>query len=163
MGSPLIRALRQPARGFLKEMDRQGDTAAVRISQMPGGQMKKLLISVVVFAMSSLAFPAKDKTDTKNGKAETVTGIVSDAKCGAANHDADCVKKCAEAGEALVIVNDKDKSVMSVKNPDVLKGHEGHHVRLKAQVYPDNSLQITNVAMMKNQPKATGSNGEMHQ
>ena len=125
--------------------------------------MKKPLISVVVFAVSTMAFPANDKTDAKNAKLETVTGVVSDAKCGAANHDADCVKKCAEAGEALVIVNDKDKSVMSVKNPDVLKGHEGHHVRLKAHVYPDNSLHIMNVAMMKTQPKATGAGGEMHQ
>jgi hypothetical protein len=130
---------------------------------MPGGQMKKRLISAVVFAMSSLAFPANDKTDTKNAKLETVTGVVSDAKCGAANHDADCVKKCADAGEALVIVNDKDKSVMSVNNADVLKGNEGHNVRLKAHVYPDNSLHIVNVAMMKTQPKATGAGGEMHQ
>jgi SpoU rRNA methylase family enzyme len=126
-----------------------------------GGQMKKLVVFVAVFAMSS-AFAANDKADTKNAKLETVTGVVSDAKCGAANHDADCVKKCEEAGEPLVIVNDKDKSVMSVKNPEVLKGHEGHHVRLKAHVYPDNSLHIMNVAMMKKQPKATGG-GEMHQ
>jgi len=61
-----------------------------------------------------------------------------------------------------VIVNDKDKSVMSVKNPDVLKGHEGHHVKVKAEINPDNSLQIMNVAMMKNQPKPTGAGGEMH-
>ena len=125
--------------------------------------MKKLFVFVAVIAMSSLAFAANGKTDTKNAKLETVTGVVSDAKCGAAAHDADCVKKCEEAGEALVIVNDKDKSVMSVKNPDVLKGHEGHHVRLKAHVYPDNSLHIMNVAMMKSQPKTTGAGGEMHQ
>ena len=90
-----------------------------------GGQMKKLFVFIALFAMSSLTFAANDKTDTKNAKLETVTGVVSDAKCGAANHDADCVKKCEEAGEPLVIVNDKDKSVMSVKNPEVLKGHEG--------------------------------------
>ncbi|HKT23907.1 MAG TPA: hypothetical protein VJR04_04860 [Terriglobales bacterium] len=125
--------------------------------------MKKFFVFVALFAMSLLTFAANDKTDTKNAKLETVTGVVSDAKCGAANHDADCVKKCEEAGEPLVIVNDKDKSVMSVKNPEVLKGHEGHHVRLKAHVYPDNSLHIMNVAMMKNQPKATGAGGEMHQ
>ena len=124
--------------------------------------MKKLFVLVALSAMSSFAFAANDNTGTKNAKTETITGIVSDAKCGAANHDADCVKKCAQAGEALVIVNDKDKSVMSVKNPDVLKGHEGHHVKVKAEVNPDNSLQITNVAMMKNQPKPTGAAGEMH-
>ena len=61
-----------------------------------------------------------------------------------------------------MIVNDKDKSVMSVKNPDMLKGHEGHHVKVKAEVNPDNSLHIMNVAMLKNQPKASGG-GEMHQ
>jgi hypothetical protein len=124
--------------------------------------MKRLFVVVALFAASSFAFAANNKTDNRNGKTETITGIVSDAKCGAANHDADCVTKCAEAGEALVIVNDKDKSVMSVKNPDVLKGHEGHHVKVKAEINPDNSLQIMNVAMMKNQPKPTGAGGEMH-
>lgn len=124
--------------------------------------MKKLFVLVALSAMSSFAFAANDNAGTKNAKTETITGIVSDAKCGAANHDADCVKKCAEAGETLVIVNDKDKSVMSVKNPDMLKGHEGHHVKVKAEVNPDNSLHIMNVAMLKNQPKASGG-GEMHQ
>ena len=124
--------------------------------------MKKCFVFVAMFAVSSLVFAADNKTDTK-AKLETVTGVVSDAKCGAAAHDADCVKKCEEAGQPLVVVNDKDKSVMSVKNPEVLKGHEGHHVRLKAHVYPDNSLHIMNVAMMKNQPKATGGGGEIHQ
>ena len=124
--------------------------------------MKKCFVFVAMFAVSSLVFAADNKTDAK-AKLETVTGVVSDAKCGAAAHDADCVKKCEEAGQPLVVVNDKDKSVMSVKNPEVLKGHEGHHVRLKAHVYPDNSLHIMNVAMMKNQPKATGGGGEIHQ
>jgi hypothetical protein len=124
--------------------------------------MRKLLSFAMALAFSAAAFAAPGKADAKNGKTETVTGIVSDAKCGAANHDADCVKKCEEAGSPLVIVNEKDKSVMSVKNPEMLKGHEGHHVRLKAQVNPDNSLQVMNVSMMKSQPKGGSSMGDMH-
>jgi len=56
--------------------------------------LRLVLLFHTMFAMSSLAFAVNDKTDTKNAKLETVTGIVSDAKCGAASHDADCVKKC---------------------------------------------------------------------
>ena len=60
--------------------------------------MKKLSSFAMVFALSVVSFAANEKTDTKNAKLETVTGVVSDAKCAAADHDADCVKKCAQAG-----------------------------------------------------------------
>ena len=78
------------------------------------------------------------------------TGWVSDAKCGASKIDADCVKKCEDAGSPLVFVNDKDKSVLQVSNQDTLKGHEGHHVKVKGSVDGD-TLTVTSVSMMKNQ------------
>jgi hypothetical protein len=33
--------------------------------------------------------------------------------------------------------SDKDKKTWSIMNPEAVKGHEGHHVRLEAHVYPD--------------------------
>jgi len=124
--------------------------------------MKKLLVAALAMTLSVAAF-AKDKAAAKSsdGKLATVSGWVSDEKCGAAGakaEHADCAKKCAEGGKALVLVNDKDQSVWTVKNPEALKGHEGHHVKVKAHVYDDKSVHIESVSMMKDSAKkAKGS------
>jgi hypothetical protein len=47
-------------------------------------------------------------------------------------------------------VSDKDQKSWTVMNPEVFKGHEGHHVRVSAHVYPDkDSIQVTSVKMVK--------------
>ncbi len=100
------------------------------------------MTATVLFLMTSGAFAASTK-----GAWE---GWVSDAKCGASKIDAACVKECENGGSPLVFVNDKDKSVLQVTNQDVLKGHEGHHIKVKGSVDGD-QLTITSVSMLKNQ------------
>ena len=99
--------------------------------------MKKFL-AVVVFAavVSSLSL----------AEGGSWTGWVTDAKC-APKVNAECAKKCAEAGEKLVFVN-SDKTVMQVANPETLKGHEGHHVTVKGTV-DKGTLTISSVEMVK--------------
>jgi hypothetical protein len=74
------------------------------------------------------------------------TGYVSDAKCGA-KIDAACAKKCIEAGEKVVFVNDGDKAVIPVANPEAPKGHEGHHVMVEGKL-ENNSLAVSKVKMV---------------
>jgi hypothetical protein len=91
----------------------------------------------------------------KSGKSTKLSGWISDEKCGAKDIDnADCVKKCAEAGSKLVFVSEKDKSVMNVDNQDALKGHEGHHVRVTGKL-DNGTLHVDKVEMLK-QPAAKG-------
>ena len=99
--------------------------------------MKKFL-AVVLFAavVSSLSL----------AEAGSFTGWVTDAKC-APKVNAECAKKCADAGEKLVFVN-SDKTVMQVANPETLKGHEGHHVTVKGTV-DKGTLTISSVEMVK--------------
>jgi hypothetical protein len=53
-------------------------------------------------------------------------------------------------GDKYTFVNDKDGKSWDVMNPEVLKGHEGHHVQLSAHVYADkNSVHIMSVKMLK--------------
>jgi hypothetical protein len=102
--------------------------------------MKKILATTAAtlcLAMVAMAAP-------KDG---SWTGYVSDAKCGA-KVDAACAKKCADAGEARVFVNDTDKSVLKVSNQDALKGHEGHHVKVNGSVAGD-TLTVASVSMMQ--------------
>jgi hypothetical protein len=112
--------------------------------------MKKLgfsLLSVLLFVSLSVA---KDKA--AGAKATSMSGYITDAACaakgGAAVSDSDCAKKCAEKGEKLVFVGDKDKKVYQVDNQDALKGHEGHHVRVTGK--DDNgTLHVDKVSMLK--------------
>ncbi len=84
------------------------------------------------------------------GKPETVKGWVSDSKCGAKGANAGaaaCTKKCLEAGAKVVVVTDSDQKVLSVDNPDALKGHEGHHVAVTGEVKGD-SIHVDSLKML---------------
>lgn len=76
------------------------------------------------------------------------TGWVTDAKC-APKVNADCAKKCAEAGEPLVFVT-SDKTVLQVANQDALKAHAGHHVTVKGTM-ADGKLTVSSVEMLPDQ------------
>lgn len=80
----------------------------------------------------------------------TVKGYVSDSMCaakGANESHADCMKKCLSKGAKAVIVTDGDQKVLTVDNPDVLKGHEGHHIAATGAVNGD-SIHIESVKML---------------
>jgi hypothetical protein len=45
--------------------------------------------------------------------------------------------------------SDKDNKTWSIMNPEAVKGHEGHHVRLEAHVYPDKeAVHVMGVKMI---------------
>jgi hypothetical protein len=101
--------------------------------------MKKLLpILACVALLSAMAFASS----------ATMTGYIVDEKCGAqgVQAGADCAKKCIEAGAKPVFVSDNSKEVLKLDNPDVTKGHEGHHVNVTGTV-KDGVLHIGSLAM----------------
>lgn len=84
------------------------------------------------------------------GDSTTVNGWIADSKCGAkgANAQAEaCTKKCLAAGAKMVVVTDADQKVLTVDNPDALKGHEGHHVAVTGSVAGD-SIHVDSVKML---------------
>lgn len=84
------------------------------------------------------------------GDSETVNGWVSDSKCGAKGaHDgaAECTKKCIAEGASMVVVTDKDQKILTVENPDALKGHEGHHIAVTGHVNGD-KLHVESAKML---------------
>lgn len=111
--------------------------------------MKKLALAVLAVAFLASMSLAKPNDDTAKGKKEKISGWVNDAKCGA-KVNADCAKKCVEAGEKMVVVSDKDHTVYQVENQDALKGHAGHHVRVTA-TNNNGTLHIDKVDMLKDQ------------
>ena len=61
------------------------------------------------------------------------TGWLSDAKCaanGAKESHKGCAMKCVEAGQAIVFVNEKDKKVFNLDNPEKIKSLLGDRIKL---------------------------------
>lgn len=122
--------------------------------------MKKLGLILLAFAFLASSVVAKDKAS--GAKATSMSGYITDAKCaakpGADLSNADCAKKCAEKGEKLVFVGDKDRKIYAVDNQDALKGHEGHHVRVTGK--EDNgTLHVDKVSMLKSQGESKKPGG----
>ncbi|HKE32341.1 MAG TPA: hypothetical protein VKD65_11500 [Candidatus Angelobacter sp.] len=112
--------------------------------------MKK--IGLTLFALTFLVSVSMAKDKASGAKATKISGWVTDANCAAKKDadlsNADCAKKCAEKGVKLVVVSDKDHSVLNVDNQDTLKGHEGHHVQVTGKLDND-TLHVDKVAMLK--------------
>ena len=115
--------------------------------------MKKVLVAALAMTLSCSVIAlgqdtgkASKKSKSSAGNTQTLTGYVTDKKCSsdpAKAKDAACVKTCLNGGDTMAFLNDKDQSVWTVKNPDALKGHEGHHVSVKAAVdSTDNSITV---------------------
>jgi hypothetical protein len=100
--------------------------------------MKKLMIIsfVLVLLMSAVAvaqYGAQQPDNSKSSmsmKAVSITGTISD--------------------DGKMFVNDKDGKSWTISNPDAVKGHEGHHVILLAQVDADkNAVHVVSLKMAK--------------
>ena len=115
--------------------------------------MKKLFVVllalVVILSLSAFAHDSK-KASSKSGDSKSMNGWISDEMCGAKGADAkhaDCAKKCAEGGQKAVFVTENDKKVMAIDNPEAVKGHEGHHVKVTGSV-KDGALHVDQIAML---------------
>ena len=108
--------------------------------------MKKALLVLLTVSLACLLLVALvSASDTT-----TVNGYVSDSQCGAKgakDGHADCMNKCIAKGAKAVIVTDSDQKVLTVDNPDTIKGHEGHHVAVTGHVMGD-SVHIESVKML---------------
>jgi hypothetical protein len=97
--------------------------------------MKKMItIAFALCLFASFSLMAQDtmqqdatKSDTST-KATKVTGKISD--------------------DGKTFVSDKDGKTWTISNPEAVKGHEGHHVTLKANVSADkNEVQVMSLKM----------------
>jgi hypothetical protein len=104
-----------------------------------------LMMSLVVFAQNSSTqggmsqqTPATEKPSTK---AVSLSGKVGDG--------------------GRTFVSDKDGKSWTISNPEAVKGHEGHEVKIKAhENAATNELQVTSLKM-KGEKKETTKKDEM--
>jgi hypothetical protein len=115
--------------------------------------MKKLYAAVFTFVLGfSLLGFAQDtstgtsaSTDKKVAKAEK-----KEAKAAEKGKDMSLTGWVKEEGGKTVFVNDKDKQTWDISNQDAVKGHEGHHVKVKAKLDESNhSMNVDKLTMLK--------------
>ena len=94
--------------------------------------MRRIVVSLVaVIAFAAIASRAADSTK--------INGWISDSMCGAkhAGSNAACVKKCIAGGMEPVFVDEAQKAVWKIDNPDAVKSFYGDHVTVSASADPD--------------------------
>jgi hypothetical protein len=102
-------------------------------------KMKKLIIISFVLAllMSAVAVAQYGTQQQDNSKSSMSTKTVS------------ITGKISDDGK--MFVSDKDSKSWTISNQDAVKGHEGHHVTLQAQVDADkNQVHVVSLKMAKN-------------
>jgi hypothetical protein len=101
--------------------------------------MKKLILIpfALVLLMSAVAVAQYGTQQPDNSKSSMSTKVVS------------ITGKISDDGKTFV--SDKDSKSWTISNPDAVKGHEGHHVTLQAQVDADQTeVHVLSLKMAKN-------------
>lgn len=107
--------------------------------------MRKFLCTIFALALIFVVATPSFAAD-----ASTVNGWISDSKCGVKGANAgaaECTKKCIKEGASMVVVTDTDQKILTVENPDALKGHEGHHVAVTGHVAGE-KIHVESVKML---------------
>lgn len=119
--------------------------------------MKKLLVCLLALTfVMSMSAVAQDKMDKMGGDMKSDKAAAAPLKSLKGTVKAD--------GEKMTFVNDADQKSWNVQNPEALKGHDGHHVKVKAHVYEDKGeIHVMSVKMVKegDMSKTDKKGGEM--
>lgn len=110
-----------------------------------------LLFALVMTASLSLAAQEPASGDKKVAKAEK-----KEANAAEKGKSMSLTGWVKEQDGKTVFVNDKDKQAWSIANMDAVKGHEGHHVKIKAKLNEqDHSVNVEKLSMLR-KGKQTG-------
>ena len=116
--------------------------------------MKRLLNLLFAFLLSaSLSLMAqepasKDQSSTSDKKVQKAEK--KEAKAAQKGKDMSLTGWVRDQGGKTVFENDKDKQAWDISNPDAVKGHEGHHVKVKAKLDEANhSLTVDKLSMLR--------------
>jgi hypothetical protein len=103
----------------------------------------KTLLMTLCFAIALLTSGVASAQDTTNHDNMKAASSKADA-----SKTVDVKGKISDDGK--VFVSDKDSKNWNISNPDVVKGHEGHHVVLTAVVDADKGeVQVMSLKMAK--------------
>ncbi len=85
-------------------------------------------------------------------QAIAVKGWVEDGVAHTPGNSTETVKQAIASGAPYVFIDDKDKIVWRIDNPQVVKGHEGQHIAFSGTMVPNvNTIHIEHLRVLKNQ------------
>jgi uncharacterized lipoprotein NlpE involved in copper resistance len=103
------------------------------------------LLLVLMLSLSIVAVAQTGATDKKTAQAEK-----KEAKAAEKGKAISLTGWVKTEGDKTVFVNDKDKQTWNVQNADVLKPHDGKHVKVKATLNEsDKSMTIDDVKELR--------------
>ena len=114
---------------------------------MKNGRLKAVLAAAVVFAVVGVTSHAQSA-----GKETTLTGLVSDAMCGAHHMSkdvsaADCTRMCVKSGQGYALVVGDKTYTLSGHSPELDK-YAGQKVTVKGNLN-ENALEVASVTPAK--------------
>ncbi len=128
--------------------------------------MKKLAVLVLALvtlvSLSAMAqYGSSDDSMKKSDTGKKDKMSKSDKKAAASAEAKDIVGTIGKDGATFVSDKDKKKT-WKIINPEAVKGHEGHHAKVNAHVYPDKGeIHVMSVSMNTGAEKKAGKKDEM--
>jgi hypothetical protein len=109
-----------------------------------------LLFAFVITAALSLAAQEPASKDQTAGNKKVEKAEKKEAKAAEKGKTMSLTGWVKDQDGKTVFINDKDKQAWNIANPDTVKGHEGHHVKVKAKLNEaDHSVNIEKMTMMR--------------
>lgn len=137
--------------------------------------MKRILTFAFAFLFSgSMALMAQSSSDPNASQSSTAQTDNStkankkvakaekkEAKAAAKGKDMRLTGWVKDDNGKTVFVNDKDKQSWDIANPDAVKGHKGHHVKVRAKLDEANhSITIDKLTMMKKSKQSAAAKSD---
>jgi len=116
--------------------------------------MKRLLTLLFAFlvtaSLSLAAQEAATKDQSSSNDKKVQKAEKKEANAAQKGKDMSLTGWVRDQGGKTVFENDKDKQSWDISNPDAVKGHEGHHVKVKAKLDESNhSLTVDKLSMLR--------------
>src|SRR5689334_12571028 len=114
--------------------------------------MKRLLTLLFAFVITaSLSMLAQEPASNPGGTGDKKVDKAEkkEAKAAAKDKSMSLTGWVKEQDGKTVFINDKDKQAWNIENMDAVKGHEGHHVKVKAKLNEaDHSVNVEKLSML---------------
>lgn len=119
--------------------------------------MKRLITLLFAFVMAaSLSMLAQEPAANPGGDKKVDKAEKKEAKAAAKDKSMTLTGWVKEQDGKTVFINDKDKQAWNIENMDAVKGHEGHHVKVKAKLNEaDHSVNVEKLTMLSKSKQTT--------
>jgi hypothetical protein len=109
-----------------------------------------LLFAFVITASLSLAAQEPAASPGATGDKKAAKAEKKEAKAAEKGKSMSLTGWVKEQDGKTVFINDKDKQAWNIANMDAVKGHEGHHVKVKAKLNEaDHSINVEKMSMLR--------------